>query len=102
MEKYRVNESDFIIEDYDKLPPFSGFLPGLTGEDGIPMWAFYTNRGQALASLGINSKAEAIMEFNPACTEYENTALKGFRTFLKIDGEVYETYHDRAQEQPDC
>ncbi|MBQ7636482.1 MAG: cellobiose phosphorylase [Lachnospiraceae bacterium] len=96
MEKYRVNESDFIIEDYDKLPPFSGFLPGLTGEDGIPMWAFYTNRGQALASLGINSKAEAIMEFNPACTEYENTALKGFRTFLKIDGEVYEPFRYRG------
>ncbi len=96
MEKYRVNESEFIIEDYDRLPPFSSFLPGLTGEDGIPMWAFYTNRGQGLASLGINSKAEAIMEFNPACAEYENVALKGFRTFVKKDGEVYEPFRYRG------
>jgi hypothetical protein len=95
-ERYRVNESDFIIEDYDRTAPFSGFLPGLTGEDGIPMWAFYTNRGQALASLGINSKSEAIMEFNPACTEYENTALKGFRTFVKLDGKVYEPFRYRG------
>ena len=96
MNKYRVNESEFIIEDYDRQPPFSGFLPGLTGEDGIPMWAFYTNRGQALASLGINSKAEAIIEFNPACTEYENTAQKGFRTFVKVDGAVYEPFRYRG------
>ncbi|MCR5584002.1 MAG: cellobiose phosphorylase [Lachnospiraceae bacterium] len=96
MNNYRVNESEFIIEDYDRLPPFSSFLPGLTGEDGIPMWAFYTNRGQALASLGINSKAEAIMEFNPACTEYENTALKGYRTFIKVNGKVYEPFRYRG------
>ncbi len=96
MNNYRVNESEFIIEDYDRLPPFSSFLPGLTGEDGIPMWAFYTNRGQGLASLGINSKAEAIMEFNPACTEYENTALKGYRTFVKVNGKVCEPFRYRG------
>ncbi|MBO7402374.1 MAG: cellobiose phosphorylase [Lachnospiraceae bacterium] len=96
MDNYRVNDSEFIIEDYDRKAPFSSFLPGLTGEDGIPMWAFYTNRGQALASLGINSKSEAIMEFNPACTEYENTALKGYRTFVKVNGTVYEPFRYRG------
>ena len=84
MNRYRINEGDFILEDFDRAVPFSSFLPGLTGEDGRPMWAFYTNRGQALGSLGINSKSEAIIEFNPACTEDENTALKGCRTFVYI------------------
>ena len=96
MDRYRVKDNEFIIEDYDRSAPFSSFLPGLTGEDGIPMWAFYTNRGQAIASLGINSKSEAIMEFNPACTEYENTALKGFRTFVKTGGKVYEPFRYRG------
>lgn len=92
MNDYRINEGDFILENYDRKAPFSSFLPGLTGEDGIPMWAFYTNRGQALASLGVNSKAEAIIEFNPACTEYENTALKGYRTFIRTEDGVYEPF----------
>lgn len=92
MDNYRVDENGFTIEDYDRQVPFSGFLPGLTGEDGIPMWAFYTNRGQAIGSLGINSKAEAIIEFTPACTEYENTALKGFRTFIKTEEGLYEPF----------
>ena len=96
MNRYRINEGDFILEDFDRAVPFSSFLPGLTGEDGIPMWAFYTNRGQALGSLGINSKSEAIIEFNPACTEYENTALKGFRTFIAADGKVYEPFRYRG------
>jgi hypothetical protein len=96
MDRYRVNESEFLIGDFDRTVPFSSFLPGLTGEDGIPMWAFYTNRGQAIASLGINSKSEAIMEFNPACTEYENTAQKGFRTFIKCNGAVYEPFRYRG------
>ncbi len=97
MNNYRINDGDFILEKYDKEVPFSGFLPGLTGEDGIPMWAFYTNRGQAIGSLGINSKSEAIIEFNPACTEYENTALKGYRTFIRVNGQVYEPFRYRGE-----
>ena len=97
MKNYRINEGDFILENYDKEAPFSSFLPGLTGEDGIPMWAFYTNRGQAIGSLGINSKSEAIIEFNPACTEYENTALKGYRTFIRANGIVYEPFRYRGE-----
>lgn len=85
MEKYRLYGETYIIEDFDKLPAFSSFLPGLAGIKGIPIWAFYTNRGQGINSFGIHNKNNAIMEFNPANTAYENTALKGFRTFIKIN-----------------
>ena len=92
MSNYTVQDGSCIINDYGRLPAFSGFLPGLTGEDGIPMWVFYTNRGQAIGSLGINSKNNAIMEFFSANAEYENTALKGFRTFIRANGSLYEPF----------
>ncbi len=96
MGKYSVKDGKFVIEGFDRTPAFSGFLPGLTGEDGIPMWAFYCNRGQAIASLGINNKSEAIIEFNPACIEYENTELKGYRTFIRVNGKIYEPFRYRG------
>lgn len=92
MSNYTVKDGNCIITDYEKMPAFSEFLPGLTGEDGIPMWVFYTNRGQAIGSLGINSKNNAIMEFFSANAEYENTELKGFRTFVRVNGSVYEPF----------
>lgn len=92
MEKYRLEGETFVIDDYDKLPAFSSFLPGLAGVKGIPMWTFYTNRGQGMNSFGIDNKGNAIMEFNSANTAFENTTVKGFRTFLIIDGEYYEPF----------
>lgn len=92
MENYRLEEKTFVIDDYDKKPAFSSFLPGLAGVKGIPMWVFYTNRGQGINSFGIDNKGNAIMEFNSANTAFENTTVKGFRTFLKIDGEYYEPF----------
>jgi hypothetical protein len=80
------------MEGYDELPPFSSFLPGLAGVKGIPLWAYYTNRGQGINSFGIHNKNNAIMEFNPANTAYENTPLKGFRTFIKCNGEYFEPF----------
>lgn len=85
MEQYRLQGETYVIENFDKLPAFSSFLPGLAGIKGIPIWVFYTNRGQGINSFGIHNKSNAIMEFNPANTAYENTGLKGFRTFIKID-----------------
>lgn len=82
----------FYFKDYDKLPAFSSFLPGVAGISGIPLWVFYTNRGQGVNSFGIHHKGNAIMEFNPANTAYENTPTKGFRTFLKKDGEYFEPF----------
>lgn len=92
MENYRLEGQTFVIDDYDKMPAFSSFLPGLAGVKGIPMWTFYTNRGQGMNSFGVDNKGNAIMEFNSANTAFENTAVKGFRTFLKIDGEYYEPF----------
>jgi len=90
--KYYLENDKYVIENYDKAPTFSSFLPGLAGIKGIPLWVFYTNRGQGINSFGINDKSNAIMEFNPANTAYENISLKGFRTFIKINGDVYEPF----------
>jgi hypothetical protein len=73
----------YILEDYDAQPPFSDFLPALAGLYGKPLYAFYVNRGQGIASFGVKSKDYPMMEFNPANKAYQSTALLGFRTFLQ-------------------
>jgi hypothetical protein len=73
----------YIVEDYDAQPPFSDFLPGLAGLYGKPLYAFYVNRGQGIASFGVATKDFPIMEFNPANKAYQSSALLGFRTFLQ-------------------
>ena len=78
------HDGRFIIEDYIRAKPFSNFFPGIAGLWGIPMWVFYVNRGQCLASFGIESKDKAILEFQSANKAYRLTSLNGFRTFLKI------------------
>jgi len=92
MGNYSLKGDTYVIENYDRLPTFSSFLPGLAGIKGIPLWVFYTNRGQGINSFGIHNKNNAIVEFNPANTAYENTALKGFRTFIKCDGNYFEPF----------
>lgn len=92
MSNYSFKDNTFIIENYDRVAPFSSFLPGIAGAKGIPLWCFYTNRGQGINSFGVHDKDHAIMEFNPANTAYENTPVKGFRTFLKVNGKVYEPF----------
>ncbi|MFO7943440.1 MAG: hypothetical protein R6U51_03975 [Anaerolineales bacterium] len=77
----------YIIADYHEKPPFSSFLPGIAGKWGVPMWAFYVNRGQAVASFGIESKDNPILEFQPANKAYQVTPFLGFRTFLKMERE---------------
>ena len=92
MSNYRFENNIFMIENYDQVAPFSSFLPGIAGVKGIPLWCFYTNRGQGVNSFGVHDKSHAIMEFNPANTAYENTPVKGFRTFIKVNGKVYEPF----------
>ncbi len=92
MSNYRFENNTFMIENYDQVAPFSSFLPGIAGVKGIPLWCFYTNRGQGVNSFGVHDKSHAIMEFNPAVTAYENTPVKGFRTFIKVNGKVYEPF----------
>ncbi len=87
------NNGKFIIDNYNWAAPLSNFLPGIGGKWGIPLWAFYVNRGQGISSMGIRDKDHAILEFlsfNKAC---QVVSQQGFRTFIKIDGqEIYEAF----------
>jgi hypothetical protein len=74
----------FVITNYNQAKPFSNFFPGIAGVWGVPMWVFYTNRGQCLSSFGIESKDKAILEFQPANKAYRLTPTQGFRTFIKV------------------
>lgn len=56
---------------------------GVAGIYGKPLWSFYVNRGQGIASFGVESKDSPIMEFHSANNAYQNTALLGFRTFYR-------------------
>ncbi len=80
------NTGEFIIHDYNNSKPWASFFPGIAGLFGIPLWVFYVNRGQCIASAGVRSKDEAIMEFLPANKAYQLTPSQGFRTFIKIKG----------------
>ncbi len=84
----------FIVEDYNRKRAFANFFPGIAGEWGIPMWVFYTNRGQGIASFGIESKDKAIMEFQPANKSYRLTSTHGFRTFLKVKRGGVEKFYE--------
>jgi len=91
---YISNENEFVIENFNSSPTFSSFFPGIAGVYGIPMWAFYANRGQCITSFGVQDKDGSIMEFHPANKAYRNVSLGGFRTFLKIDGKFYEPFSE--------
>lgn len=80
MEKY--------LQDYHKAKAFSGFLPGISGVTGIPIWCFYVNRGQGISGFGIGDKDHPMMEFFPANLAYQYVTTYGFRTFLKWEDET--------------
>ena len=85
-------QNRFVIPNYSAARPFASFLPGIAGPLGIPLWVFYVNRGQAITSFGVENKDNPIMEFQPANKAYRITAYTGFRTFVKIQGQVYEPF----------
>ena len=94
---YLDDNGAFVIEDYSHAKLFADFFPGVSGLYGIPMWAFYVNRGQAVSSFGIESKDKAILEFQPANKAYRLSSTQGFRTFLKIsDGKNQKFYEPFA------
>lgn len=98
--KYFLNANgEFIIENYNHALPFSNFFPGIAGLWGIPMWAFYVNRGQCMSSFGIEGKDKAILEFHPANRAYQMTSLHGFRTFIKVKSgnEFYEPFQNHSK-----
>lgn len=84
MVRYYFDENKrFVVEDYNNSKPFASFLPGIAGKKGIPLWVFYVNRAQAIASFGIAHKDNPIMEFHPAFRSYQVVFTHGFRTFVK-------------------
>ena len=84
MQNYCFDENgQFIIEDFQRAHPFASFLPGIAGSMGIPLWVFYVNRGQAIASFGIENKDKPIMEYQTANRAYQLTSYLGFRTFIR-------------------
>ena len=61
----------------------ASFLPGVGGKWGVPMWAFYVNRGQGMATFGVETKDGGISLFQTAEKTYQVTPFVGFRTLLK-------------------
>jgi hypothetical protein len=97
--KYSLNSGgEFIIQNYNFSKPLANFLPGIAGKYGIPMWVFYVNRGQAIASFGTKDKDHAILEFFPANKAWQLVPLRGFRTFIKVFAGkkiiFYEPFHN--------
>ena len=89
------SQNRFGIQNYHLKPPFASFLPGIAGPMGIPLWVFYVNRGQAIASFGVQDKNSPVVEFQPANKAYCNVFTYGFRTFIKLaSGRVYEPFSD--------
>ncbi len=85
MKNYHLDENgQLIIEDYQNTRPFASFLPGIAGTMGVPLWAFYVNRGQAIASFGVEDKDKPILEYQPANRAFQLTSYLGFRTFIRI------------------
>lgn len=78
---------EFVQHDYHNRPAFSGFLPGIAGVHGIPLWAFYVNRGQGICGFGVESKDGCIGQFYSAVDAYHRVRETGFRTFMRITPE---------------
>lgn len=90
---------EFVISDYNSSKPFSSFLPGIAGNDGVPMWVFYVNRGQCICSMGTRDKNHPIMEYLPANWAYQLVNSQGFRTFIKLTGIASSDYYEPFQSQ---
>ena len=85
MQNYCLDQNgQFLIQNYQNTRPFASFLPGIAGLMGMPLWVFYVNRGQAIASFGVENKDKPILEFQPANRAYQLTSYLGFRTFIRM------------------
>lgn len=82
----------FVIDNYRKKSVFAGFLPGISGIMGIPIWCYYVNRGQCVSCFGSEDKDHSIMDFVPAHQAYVHTARMGYRTFIRMGSNCYEAF----------
>jgi len=85
-----------IIHGYNARKPFSSFFPGVAGEDGIPLWLFYVNRGQCVCSMGVQDKQHPILEYLPATWAYQLVSTQGFRTFVRLPEGFHEPFQPPA------
>ncbi|MGD9014923.1 MAG: hypothetical protein PVI33_02720, partial [Candidatus Omnitrophota bacterium] len=88
------SDGSFVIQNYNLAKPFANFFPGIAGKYGIPMWVFYVNRGQCIASFGIKDKDHALMEFFPANQAWQITPYRGFRSFIKISSNKKHAFYE--------
>ncbi|MDD4352579.1 MAG: cellobiose phosphorylase [Candidatus Gracilibacteria bacterium] len=97
---YLSDNGDFVIENYNLSKPLANFFPGIAGKYGIPMWAFFVNRGQAISCFGTKDKDHAYLEFFPANKAWQMVSTHGFRTFIKIKkaqtAVIYEPFHNSS------
>ena len=100
---YFEPDGRFVVEEYNNAKPFCDFLPGIAGKTGVPVWAFYINRGQGLAGFGLGDKDGAIQEYVPADKAAWYAAWRGFRTFLKLkhygDAVLYEPFRSGNEQR---
>jgi hypothetical protein len=83
--RYTFDRDDrFAIEGYNQTRPFASFLPDVAGVLGVPLWVFYVNRAQGIASFGVQDKDGPVVEYFPANRAYQLVSYTGFRTFVKI------------------
>ena len=94
------SDGSFEVRNYNQAPAYAGFLPGISGIWGIPMWAFFVNRGQGLCSFGVGDKDHAILEFLPANWAYSLAFSQGFRSFLKLTRKGDERFFEPFQLNP--
>jgi hypothetical protein len=92
MVKYYYKDKTFVLEDYQNAKTFSSFLPAIAGEDGRPLWAFFANVGQCLGGFGVNNRETPITPFDSATLAYQNIPLKSFRTFIKVDNQIFSPF----------
>jgi hypothetical protein len=89
---YLDSRRRFVVENYNWAKAFSNFFPGIAGKWGVPMWIYYVSRGQGICSMGVRDKDHAILEFYSFNKALQLVGQQGFRTFIKIGGELYEPF----------
>ncbi len=91
--RYRLDADDrFIIEGYNWAKAFSNFFPGIAGKWGVPLWAYYVSKGQAVCSVGYRDKNGQILEFDSFNKASLRVPQEGYRTFLRLDGKLHEAF----------
>lgn len=89
---YKIEENRFVIENPNEATPFADFFPGIAGKFGVPLWIYFVSRGQGIISMGLGTKDHPIMEFQSMNRALANVERHGFRTFLKINGQLHEPF----------